>query len=90
MIERVITEAMREAVPRPLYSCADEGCAAEVSYPAADLTWSDGFSTADGGRVPPGFYCWECLDHHSTGTAGPSHHAGPSMLDVIAEAEADQ
>ena len=44
---------------RPIYGCAAECCAIEVSWPADDLWWVD----VDG--EPSGFYCDNCIDEIS-------------------------
>ena len=49
---------------RPLYSCAAECCAIEVSWVANELWWVD----VDG--EPSGFYCDGCIDELSV-----HHHA---------------
>ena len=57
-------------IPNPLYSCANEACAIEVSYPANMLVWfpgtrRDGKERDEDIEPPPvdaGFYCRECLD----------------------------
>lgn len=66
-------------LPEPLYSCHDEDCRIENSYPAADLTWSDGLTKDDceTGAVAheAGWYCDQCID-----TA-----LGPSLVQELRE-----
>lgn len=45
-------------LPGPVYPCADEVCSQEYSWPADDLSWIDNPHMG-----PPGFYCWNCVDH---------------------------
>ena len=35
----MVTDAMREAAPEPLYGCAARGCAEQKSVRAAELRW---------------------------------------------------
>ena len=68
----------RSTLPSPLYGCAVEGCAGEVSYPADALRWWSGVcSDKEEGRKwresEAGWYCSECIpyDAHVAGL-GPS------------------
>ena len=45
--------------PAPLYGCAFDVCATEVSYPAEMLSWTGGAAS-----VPAGFYCEVCFAQH--------------------------
>lgn len=71
-----ITTEMRDAVPAPLYSCADQNCAAEVSFPADDLAWLPSKG---------GFYCTAplecCWNFHATEDDG--HKYRPSLATVL-------
>ena len=61
--------AERDVIPDPLYSCADDGCAAEASYPADDLMYWRGGRHVDAAEEvesenrPEGFYCEHCIAH---------------------------
>ena len=44
-------------LPQRLYSCNDQYCEAEVSYPAEDLTWYPGCPCFESG-----WYCYNCID----------------------------
>lgn len=35
------SDAMKEAMPDPVFGCGIEGCSVEVSYPAEDLRWCE-------------------------------------------------
>ena len=56
-----IDAAMVDAIPEPVYSCADYDCALETSYPADMLRWFGGEPDHD---IGPGYYCAYCLEHH--------------------------
>ena len=72
-----ITDAMREAVPVPLYPCKNEYC--EHTFPASDLAW-----------WRDGFFCDNCIDYGPDDEAPETeaeHQAkfdGPSLADVLA------
>ena len=61
-------------LPAPVYGCAQEYCAAEVSYGPNMLRWWAGSPDH-----PAGFYCMEseCLSEAVVGYYGPDH----DMLD---------
>ena len=46
--------------PKPVYGCANEACAEEVSWPATDIVW---FSGTD--EICAGWYCDNCLDEYT-------------------------
>ena len=46
----MITDAMKAAIPKVLYGCADQGCAELVSHYPEDLFWWQ-----------DGFYCDACI-----------------------------
>ena len=78
-------ETMRAAMPSPVYGCACEGCACEVSWPAEDLQWHDGREEVETDdvllhAVDPGFYCERCCsDLELEGD-------GPTLAEALAEA----
>ena len=70
----------------PLYGCADEGCAQEVSYPSEMLQFWSGIGGMEAeAPIEAGFYCEGCLDHF----AAPDEETGPSLDKALAAAEED-
>jgi hypothetical protein len=43
---------MKAAMPKPVYGCGNECCAAEFSWPAEDIFWCEHLS---------GWYCMVCV-----------------------------
>ena len=63
----MITDAMKAAIPKALYGCADQGCAELVSHYPEDLFWWQ-----------DGFYCDACIDD-----CGETQEAGPNLKAVL-------
>ena len=63
-----ITDAMREAVPAPLYGCATQGCAEQKSVRAAELRW-----------YRAGFYCELCIDGMAAADGDDLHVHGATL-----------
>ena len=61
MAEARERSVMDAELPQPVYGCAHEGCAEEVSYPPDMLRWYEG------GEVEAGFYCESCIDNMLVG-----------------------
>ena len=49
-----LLELQKTKMPKPVFGCACEDCAAEVSYPPDMLFWCEG--------EEPGFYCQQCIN----------------------------
>ena len=71
-----ITDAMREAMPPPVYGCAMDGCAEEATWPAEDIQW-----------VRDGFYCDACRDYLEPPPGDDEY--GPTLAKVLAAVEAE-
>ena len=50
-----LLDQQQAKMPLPVFGCAVEDCAAEVSYPSNMLFWSEGDGDA-------GFFCMACLN----------------------------
>ena len=61
---------MIRKIPDPVFGCADECCASEVSYPASDIVWFNGCKTPEHPEHPnckgvePGWYCDACWENN--------------------------
>ena len=76
MSEQAITDAMREAVPEPLYGCAKRARCGTIRWLADELNW-----------YRDGFYCWSCLDDFPSERDDDEDHTitiGPSLAEVLA------